>query len=110
MEAFRPIIELAELVLILAILFLRRMDESKLRTRLSRVATNQGRLVELVRSSMRPPPSRCRVCEHEHEHHFGPLGQPHGGCKWEHCACPEWADPSALDFSDVTPSTEPERT
>jgi hypothetical protein len=108
-ETFRPVIELAELVLILAILFLRRVDEGKLRTRLSRVAKNQGRLVDLVRSSIHPPPARCRVCEHEHEHHFGPLGQAVGGCKWAHCRCPEWADPGELDFSDVTPS-EPERT
>ena len=112
MEALRPIIELAELVLIVAILLLRRVDESKaskLRTRVKRVDENTGRLVDLVRSSLHPPPSRCAACDHEHENHFGPFGEPNA-CKWAHCQCSRWIDPGAVDFEDEpTPKPEPAR-
>lgn len=96
------ILEICELALILAILWLRRSDRSQLRS----VAKNQGKLVELVRSSLHPPPSRCAQCEHEHENHFSALGEANA-CSRAHCVCPGWVDPAALDFIDDTTPTIP---
>jgi hypothetical protein len=103
LEIASHILEIAELALIVAVLFLRGRDGKKL----SKVAKRQGRLVELVRSSLHPAPSRCAQCDHEHQHHFGPLGQPQP-CGWRACSCREWADPG-IDFADddMTPTPEP---
>ena len=105
--------ELIELALIVAVLWLRRGDRARLSHvdgRISRVAKHQGKLVEIVKSSLAPPSSsRCAECDHEHHRHFGSLGQAQT-CDWRLCSCEAWADPiAALDFSDVTPSDRPER-
>lgn len=83
---------IAELFLIVVILVLRRYDEMKLRTRLARVADQQGKLVDFVRSSLRPPALRCGQCEHEQAQHFASLGQA-SQCLYPFCCCPAWCDP-----------------
>ncbi len=97
MERWPDILELA---LIVAVLLLRRIDVRSLRT----VATKQGALVEIVRSSLRPPPQRCGDCAHEQGDHTGPLGE-QGKCAARWCRCPQWIDPPApIVFEDATPT------
>lgn len=101
------VVSAIELAIMLALLLLRRSDEQRLRRRLRRVDANQGKLAQIVRSSLHPPPSRCGECDHEHEHHFGPLGQQRA-CGWKGCACVVWSDPLALDFEDEATPTDRE--
>lgn len=112
------ILSVLELALIVAVLLLRRRDELERRRereterrsaaaqqqRLRGIARNQSSLVELVRSSLRPPPPRCASCGHEHEHHFGQRGE-QMACSSQHCACPSWVDTHAIDFADEATPT-----
>lgn len=93
--------QIAELALILAVLILRRFDVKQIRARLATVATNQGALVELVRSSLRPDAQqRCGDCDHQQGEHTSGLGELRA-CKHACCSCRAWVEPPApITFAD----------
>lgn len=92
---------IVELVLLVAALVLRRLDARTLRTGLTNVHAKQGALVELVRSSLRPPAPRCGECDHEHRQHHDERGHERTGCAARFCRCPAWVDPPApIEFAD----------
>src|SRR6187431_2176096 len=102
MPLFDTIGHIAELVLVVVVLLLRRFDVRSLQAPLNAVAQGQQAVVALVTKSIRPGESRCADCEHAQGLHVDSMGRL-SKCFAHFCACPAWLEPvrtSAVEFRE----------